>query len=85
MQIIDELEPHARGFYCGAIGFISRSGHAALNVAIRTAQLGPQGAASGIRAVAYHAGCGIVADSVLADELAETHAKARAITRLADR
>jgi len=40
MQIIEELEPHARGFYCGAIGFISRSGHAALSVAIRTAQIG---------------------------------------------
>lgn len=45
MQIIEELEPHTRGFYCGAIGFISRSGHAALSVAIRTAQIGPAPAA----------------------------------------
>src|SRR5262249_33216562 len=26
MQIIDELEPHRRGAYCGAVGFISDSG-----------------------------------------------------------
>ena len=68
MQLIDELEPAARGFYCGAVGFVSRSGHAALNVAIRTAQIGPPDADGG-RTVAYHAGCGIVADS---DPVAET-------------
>ena len=82
MQIIDELEPTPRGFYCGAIGFIARSGHAALNVAIRTAQLGAE-SANGVRAVAYHAGCGIVVESSPADEVAETHAKTRALARLA--
>ncbi|MEY2794913.1 MAG: Aminodeoxychorismate synthase component 1, partial [Planctomycetota bacterium] len=76
MQIIDELEPTPRGFYCGAIGFIARSGHAALNVAIRTAQLGAA-SADGVRTVAYHAGCGIVVESSPADEVAETHAKTR--------
>ena len=81
MQIIDELEPHARGFYCGAIGFFSRSGHAALSVAIRTAQLGVAAADGGTRPVHYHAGCGIVADSDPASEVAETHAKAAAIAR----
>ena len=85
MQIIDELEPHARGYYCGAIGYIARSGHAALNVAIRTAQIGAAGPADGVRPVCYHAGCGIVADSDPAGEVAETHAKARAITRLTGR
>jgi len=81
MQIIDELEPHARGFYCGAIGFFSRSGHAALSVAIRTAQLGVASVEGGPRPVHYHAGCGIVADSDPASEVAETHAKAAAIAR----
>ena len=81
MQIIDELEPHTRGFYCGAIGFIARSGHAALNVAIRTAQIGAA-STSGSRPVCYHAGCGIVAESEPASEVAETHAKARAIAQL---
>ena len=87
MQIIDELEPCARGFYCGAIGFIARSGHAALSVAIRTAQVDGANADAGtgagaLRKVAYHAGCGIVVESVPAAEVAETHAKARAIARL---
>ncbi|MFM1824239.1 MAG: hypothetical protein RI967_2505 [Planctomycetota bacterium] len=82
MQLIDELEPVARGFYCGAVGFFSRSGHAALNVAIRTAQIGPV-EADGARTVAYHAGCGIVADSDPTAETEETIAKAAALARLA--
>ncbi len=110
MQIIEELEPHARGFYCGAIGFIARSGHAALNVAIRTAQIGVAGGfgdacpevrgASGAsatagatagtgtlpdgtgRVLAYHAGCGIVADSDPRGEVAETYAKVGAVAQL---
>ncbi len=82
MQLIDELEPAPRGFYCGAIGFVSRSGHAALNVAIRTAQVGPADAGGG-RDVEYHAGCGIVADSEPALEVEESAAKAVAIARLA--
>ena len=82
MQLIDELEPAARGFYCGAVGFVSRSGHAALNVAIRTAQIGPPDADGG-RTVAYHAGCGIVADSDPVAETEETIAKAAALARLA--
>ncbi len=80
MQIIDELEAHPRGFYCGAIGFIARSGHGALNVAIRTAQLSPPDS-TGTRPVAYHAGCGIVVESDPDSEVAETVAKTRAIAR----
>jgi anthranilate/para-aminobenzoate synthase component I len=38
MQVIDELEPSARGPYCGAIGLAS-PGRIALNVAIRTIAL----------------------------------------------
>ncbi len=82
MQLIDELEESPRGFYCGAIGFISRSGHAALNVAIRTAQLAPA-EADNSRHLHYHAGCGIVAESEAVSEIAESHAKARAIRQLA--
>jgi para-aminobenzoate synthetase component 1 len=36
MQIIDELEPHARGVYCGAIGFFAPGGISQFNIAIRT-------------------------------------------------
>ncbi|MFN5495841.1 MAG: chorismate-binding protein, partial [bacterium] len=85
MQIIDELEDHERGFYCGAIGFISKSGDCGLSVAIRTAQVGPEAGGGDLpptRSVVYHAGCGIVADSDPMAEVAETHAKARALTRL---
>jgi anthranilate/para-aminobenzoate synthase component I len=83
MQIIDELELEPRGFYCGALGFVSRSGHAGLSVAIRTAQVSPP-AEDGVRGVLYHAGCGIVADSEPFSEVAETHAKARALAQLAE-
>ena len=36
MQIIEELEPVRRGPYCGAIGFLSVTGHIQFNLAIRT-------------------------------------------------
>ncbi len=82
MQIIQELEETERGFYCGGIGFISASGNAALSVAIRTAQVGAADA-DNARVLTYHAGCGIVIESELAAEVAETHAKARAVLQLA--
>ncbi len=61
MQIIDELELGPRGPYCGAIGYISDCGHAAFNIAIRTAAVrGDE--------LTYSVGAGLVADS---DPLAE--------------
>lgn len=39
MEIITELEGHARGVYCGSIGWIGFSGDADFNIAIRTATL----------------------------------------------
>lgn len=39
MQIIEELEPLARGPYCGTMGFVSDDGNASLSVAIRTAMI----------------------------------------------
>lgn len=70
MQIIDELEPHARGVYTGAIGYFGCDGVSHFNVAIRT--MVKKG-----REVFFHAGGGVVADSDAAAEYDETLAKAR--------
>jgi anthranilate synthase component 1 len=70
-RIIGALEAHARGAYCGAVGFVDQAGGASFAVAIRTAQV--QGGV-----VRYHAGGGIVSASVPERELAETELKARA-------
>ena len=72
LEIIDELEPCARGAYTGAVGVLGLDGRMAFNVAIRTVQF------SGREATLYVGG-GIVADSNPAEEYAETLAKARGI------
>ena len=71
MEIIDELEPFARGAYTGAFGILSRGGGLDLAIAIRTAVLTP----SEIRVAV---GGGVVADSTLERELEETEEKAAA-------
>ncbi|MEO7726326.1 MAG: aminodeoxychorismate synthase component I, partial [Burkholderiales bacterium] len=75
MQIIEELEPHRRGVYCGAIGYIGCDGNMDLNIAIRTLVY-----AGG--SVRFWAGGGIVADSRLEDEYQETFDKAAAILKM---
>ena len=72
LQIIDELEPAARGVYTGAIGVLGLDGQMTFNVAIRTLQIRGQTAT-------LHVGGGIVADSDPAAEYEETLAKARGI------
>ncbi len=72
MEIITELERHARGIYCGSIGWIGFSGDADFNIAIRTATI-----ARG-KAV-FQAGGGITALSDPAAEYDETLTKARAV------
>ncbi len=89
MQIIDELEPVARGPYCGGVGFVSDHGHAAFNVAIRTALVSGIGApGSALDAIAegvldYSVGAGIVADSTPKGEWLETLDKSGVISRIA--
>ncbi|MCL4211561.1 MAG: anthranilate synthase component I family protein [Phycisphaeraceae bacterium] len=80
MQVIDELEPHPRGAYCGAIGFIDVRGGACLNVGIRTIALTGEREpgrcdAFTYAALTYGAGCGVVADSTPDGELAECEQK----------
>ena len=70
LEIIEELEQHPRGIYCGALGFIDHDGGLSLAVAIRTATV------AGGR-VCYWAGGGIVEASDPDREVAETELKAR--------
>jgi len=70
LEIIEELEKHPRGVYCGALGFIDHDGGLSLAVAIRTATV-----ADG--RVCYWAGGGIVEASDPEREVAETELKAR--------
>lgn len=70
LEIIEELERHPRGIYCGALGFIDHEGGLSLAVAIRTATV-----AEG--RVSYWAGGGIVEASDPDREVAETELKAR--------
>jgi para-aminobenzoate synthetase component 1 len=72
LQIIDELEPVARGAYTGAIGALGLDGQMTFNVAIRTLQI--RGDVGWL-----HVGGGIVAESEPAEEYAETLAKGRGI------
>lgn len=70
LEIIEELENHPRGIYCGGVGFVDRDGGLSLAVAIRTATVRAE-------RVHYWAGGGIVEASDPAREVAETELKAR--------
>ena len=72
MEIIEELEPQRRGIYCGALGYLSSDGQMDTNIAIRTlAQVQDR--------LYCWAGGGIVHDSELDAEYAESLAKASAL------
>lgn len=68
-EIISELEPTARGAYCGSLGFISADGRAELNLLIRTITAGGGW-------WRFSVGGGIVAQSEPERELQETFDKA---------
>ena len=72
MEIIDELEPTARGIYTGSIGWIGIDFNLCWNIAIRTVLITDNRAF-------VQTGGGIVADSVPDAEWAETLTKARAL------
>jgi len=74
MEIIDEVEPHRRGPYAGAVGYFDFNGNMDTCIALRTivVQAGK----------AYvQAGAGIVADSVPVNEWHETLSKARGLLK----
>jgi para-aminobenzoate synthetase component 1 len=74
MEIIDELEPVARGPYTGSLGYISNSGDMDLNIIIRTFVV-KDGQAH------IQVGAGIVADSDPEREYFETLQKAEALKK----
>ncbi len=78
MEVIREVEPHPRGVYCGAIGWMAPDGRADFSVAIRTLSI------RGKRVV-MNVGGGVVIDSTAAGEWEEALWKARfvkaAVTR----
>jgi len=76
MEIITELEPVARGPYCGAIGWLGLDGDMDLSIAIRTALCDLRAGLAH-----YHAGSGIVADSDPEREFEETLYKTAAFFR----
>ena len=77
MEIIDELEPTARGIYGGACGYLSFAGDMDVAIAIRTGVVKDQ-------TLYVQAGAGIVADSDPGAEWQETEAKNRAVLRAAE-
>lgn len=78
LEIIAELEPHSRGVYGGAIGYLDWNGRADLAIAIRTALL--QDARLYVQA-----GAGVVQDSVAEREWQETIEKSQLIRVAAGR
>jgi anthranilate synthase component 1 len=74
MEIIDEIEPHRRGPYAGAVGYIDFAGNMDTCIALRTIVIQD--------GTAYiQAGAGIVAESVPATEYEETLNKARGLLK----
>ncbi len=74
MQIIDEVEPHRRGPYAGAVGYIDYSGNLDTCIALRTIVFCND-------QIYIQAGAGIVADSVAASEYQETLNKSGAMLK----
>ena len=70
LELIRELEGMDRGRYAGPVGWVDSAGNGEWGIALRCAEL------DGPRARLF-AGCGIVADSDPAAELAEAQAKFR--------
>jgi len=74
MEIIDEVEPHRRGPYAGAVGYIDYTGNMDTCIALRTMVIQND-------RVYVQAGAGIVADSDPTAEYQETLNKARGLLK----
>jgi len=74
MEIIDEIEPHRRGPYAGAVGYVDFNGNMDTCITLRTIVVQDNKAY-------VQAGAGIVADSVPTTEWQETLNKARGLLK----
>jgi len=72
LELIDSIEPHARGFYGGCIGYIGLNGDFNQAITIRSFL-------SKNNTLYYQAGAGIVAKSVEESELQEVNSKLAAL------
>lgn len=75
IEVIEEIEPTARGVYCGSIGYIDFSGRVDLNIAIRTAVFKNN-------KLYFQVGGGIVTDSDPEAEYEETLTKAQSFMKV---
>ncbi len=78
MELIAQLEPHRRGLYTGALGYLAQDGSLRLSMAIRVLSI-KDGTAH------YYAGGGIVADSDPEEEVEETQWKAAQLRKVLER
>lgn len=75
MEIIEELEPHRRGVYCGSIGYIGFDGNMDTNIVIRTM-------VHSDNTIRFWVGGGIVIDSVMDQEYQECFDKGAAMLKV---
>ena len=81
MQIIQDLEPEDRGYYCGALGWLDPNGDFALSVPIRTIEI-QQDQHTHTSTLSLGIGAGITIDSVPKQEWQECHIKSSFLTAL---
>lgn len=75
-SVIGELEDMDRGRYSGPVGWFDTNGDGEFAIALRCAQFSPDR-----RSAQLYAGCGLVADSDIDAELAESEVKLQAMRR----
>lgn len=80
MREIRELEGVDRGRYAGPVGWLDARDNGQFGIALRCAQLGPDG-----RSARLFAGCGVVAGSEPDEEAAEAAAKLRPVQQALER
>lgn len=74
MEIIQELEPEDRGYYCGALGWLDPNGNFAFSVPIRTVEIAVD-RQSHASSFTLGIGAGITNDSNTKEEWQECHIK----------